>query len=105
MNLGTQELRRLYRELEPTLTPKQRELMVVGALHPSMLTPTQLEIVKKMEPYLNGLTPEQSRQLGMLDTFAEGYEAGQQEGTRVGLIIGIAVVILIAVVVLNALLR
>ena len=80
--LYTQELRRLSHELESTLTPKQRQLIVVGALTEAMCTPRQIEILKRMDPYLEGLTPEQARQLGVMDTFAEGYEAGEESGRR-----------------------
>jgi hypothetical protein len=37
--LGTDELRRLYRELDATLTPKQRQLLAVGAARREHFTP------------------------------------------------------------------
>lgn len=95
--LYTQELRRLHRELDSTLTPKQRQLLAVGALSEKMCTPQQIEILKRMEPYLAGLTPEQSRHLGVLDTFAEGYEAGQKSGHKLGMVIAVLVIAFIIV--------
>jgi hypothetical protein len=46
-------------------------------------TPEQLQILKKMSPYLEGLTPEQARQLGFLDAIREGYEAGEKAGNAI----------------------
>lgn len=55
-----------------------------------------------MDPYLEGLTPEQCGRLGVMDTFAEGWEAGKESGKRflkimiitavVGLIIGLVLI-------------
>ena len=59
--LYTQEQRRLHRELESTLTPKQRQLLVVGALSKEICTPQQIEILRRMDPYLEGLTVEQAK--------------------------------------------
>jgi alkylhydroperoxidase/carboxymuconolactone decarboxylase family protein YurZ len=82
MDIYTQELSRLQRELEATLTPKQRQLLSVGALTSQMCTPEQLEILKKMDSYLEGLTPEQAKQRAVMDTFAEGWEAGRESGQK-----------------------
>jgi hypothetical protein len=79
--LGTDELRFLWRELDRTLTPKQRQLLTVGAARPEHFTSAQREILQKAEAHLKGLTPEQARRLGIMDTFAEGYEKGQKFGT------------------------
>ena len=103
--LHNQDLRRLSHQFEATLTPEQRQLAVVGALKEEMLSPAQQEILKKMRPYLDGLTPEQSRQLGTLDTFAEGYEAGEKAGSNIGVAIGVGIILLIAAIVLGAILR
>jgi hypothetical protein len=47
-----------------------------------MCTPEQIEILQKMDPYLEGLTVEQARQLAAIDVFAEGCEAGREAGKR-----------------------
>ena len=90
--LYTQELRRLHSELDSTLTPKQRQLLVVGALSPNLCTPQQIEILRRMDAYLEGLTVQQARRLGALDTFAEGYEAGQESRRKLGKIIAVIVI-------------
>lgn len=90
--LSTQELRRLHNELASTLTPKQRQLLAVGALSEKMCTPQQVEILKRMDHYVEGLTPEQAGRLAVLDTVAEGYEAGHKSGRNIGKIIAAAVV-------------
>jgi hypothetical protein len=82
MDVYRQELNRLHHELVATLTPKQRQLLTVGGLTPEMCTPQQLEILKKMDPYLEGLNLQQVKNLAVLDTFAEGYEKGQESGRR-----------------------
>lgn len=96
--LHTHELRRLHHELESTLTPKQRQLMVVGALTPQMCTPDQIKILERMDPYLEGLTIEQAKQLAVIDVFAKGREAGKEAGQRqlkmMGVIFIIACIIL-----------
>ena len=101
--LGTYELRRLHNELESTLTPTQRRLLAVGALNTQMCTPQQIQILERMTPYLEGMTVDQCRLLGVMDTFAEGWEAGEESGERlvktmwiifvVGLIIGVLALI------------
>jgi hypothetical protein len=62
------------------LRPKQRQLLTVGALTPEMCTPQQLEILNRMNPYLEGLNLQQTAKLAVLDEFAEGYEKGQESG-------------------------
>jgi len=73
-------LDRLHHELESTLTPKQRQLLAVGALTKEMCTSQQIAILSRMTPYLEGLTTEQAGRLGAMHTFAEGWEAGQKSG-------------------------
>ena len=103
--LGTEELRRAYREFEATLTPTQRRFLAVGAVQSAVFTPEQLEILKKMEPHLSGLTPEQCRQLGVLDTFADGYEAGDRAGNPIVTMIAVGALLLIAAVALSLFVR
>ncbi len=102
--LGTNELRRIYRQLNATLTPKQRQLLAVGAARPEIFTPAQLELLKQAEPFLEGLTPEQARQLGMLDTFSEGYEAGHEAGNTIGVMLFVGGII-VALAIIVSLLR
>lgn len=54
-----------------------------------------------MEPHLAGLTPDQGSQLGMLDTFAEGYKKGERAGGRLGRMIGIVAVALTILILLS----
>lgn len=88
-HIYSSELNLLHHELESTLTPRQRQLLAVGALTPEMCTPQQIDILKKMDPYLEGLTPEQAGRLGAMDTFAEGWEAGEESGNRLVKIMGV----------------
>jgi hypothetical protein len=86
------EVRRLSKQLEVTLTPQQRQLLIIGRSIPDeMLTPKQAEILKQMAPHLEGLTFEESRRLGAQDVFEEGFEAGQVAGKGLG--IGLAVLL------------
>lgn len=80
----THELRRLHKQFEATLTPKQRQLLLVGALKDDMCTSRQIELRKNIDQYLVGLTPEQAARLGAIDVFMEGVEKGQAEGERLG---------------------
>jgi len=99
--LHTQELRRLSDELNSTLTPKQRQLAVVSALKPEMLNADQQRILKQMEPYLEGLSFEQARQLAITDVIAEGYEKGQRDGAAlVKVFVGIVVLVVLLVLLL-----
>ncbi len=92
-------------KVDASLTPKQRQLAVVGALKEQMLTPAQLEILKKMDPYLEGLTPEQCRKLAIIDTIAEGYEAGQRAGSSMETMIAVGLILLLIAIVLGAFVR
>jgi fumarylacetoacetate (FAA) hydrolase family protein len=69
----------LHQEFEATLTDSQRQLIASGGLSAELLTPGQIEILRKMEPYLQGLTPEQIRLLGLQDGIREAQEISRRE--------------------------
>jgi hypothetical protein len=78
MDALSKELNRLHHELVATLTPNQRQLLAAGALTPEMCTPQQLEILNKMNPYLEGLNLQETANLAVMHEFTGGYEAGQE---------------------------
>lgn len=102
MDLYTSELSRLQHELEATLTPKQRQLLSVGALTSQMCTPEQLEILRKMDTHLEGLSVEQAKQRAVMDTFAEGREAGRESGQK---LVKIMIVLFIVGLILALIIR
>jgi hypothetical protein len=59
------EVDRIHSEFVSTLTPQQRWLVAAGI--PVMFTPQQQAILQKLDPYLEGLTPEQVRALAFYD--------------------------------------
>lgn len=99
------ELDRLFHQLNATLTPKQRQALVVGALQADMMTPAQIEIMKRMESYLQGLTPQQCRQLGMVDTFREEYDRGRKSGNVIAIWFSVGAILLMIAIILTATLR
>jgi hypothetical protein len=86
------ELSRIQNEFVATLTPEQRRLHMVGALSEEMMSPQQIAILKKMDPYLEGLTLKQTKQLALLDHYTEGYEKAREEGQKIGKLIGVFVI-------------
>lgn len=95
------ERRRLGMEFDATLTPKQRELLAIGASSAVQWTPKQLEIMKELQPYLDGMTLEQQQKLGAMDVFQDGYEAGQAVGGKLGILIAVLVVALVILLLIS----
>jgi hypothetical protein len=84
------------------LRPKQRQLLTVGALTPEMCTPQQLEILNRMNPYLEGLNLQQTAKLAVLDEFAEGYEKGQESGRNLTKMMGVIFFVVLGLLLLFA---
>jgi hypothetical protein len=93
---ATKERRRLGRLLDSTITPEQRRLFAMGRQSEIVWTPEQLEIHKKLQAYLEGLTFEKQQELGMMDVYQDGYTSGQKAGTLVAVVI-VAFVVLFMV--------
>jgi hypothetical protein len=82
------KFRGLADQFNATLTPQQRQLLLVGALKDEHLSGGQLEILKAMKAtnYLNpNLTVEQARQFGAVDLIEEYREKGESAGDALAL--------------------
>jgi hypothetical protein len=92
------ELRRLSKQLEATLTPRQRQLLLLGRpISDEMMqwTDYQKELNRQMAPFLEGLSFEEGRQLGAQDVFDEGYERGREAGRRLVWMIGVIFLLIV----------
>jgi hypothetical protein len=106
------ELDRIHKEAVASLTPHQQRLLVAGALTGDMLTPHQQELFNKMDPYLKGLTMEQTQRLALYDQkianqeeFNRGWQAGLESGGRTVATIKVMVVVGVVLMILYLLMR
>ncbi len=106
------DLKLLHQEFEATLTDSQRQLLASGGLSAEWLTPGQIEILRKMEPYLQELTPEQISLLGLQDQVREAqersrrqHEAGQGASKQAIMPYAVGILLLVVIALILVMLR